>query len=301
MDLVLDPQTLGNIHRALCDAFPQPEELKQFAKYRLGISLVELAGDVNLRVLADKLLDEVSASNKRTYLLRQACRAQPGAPGLRKLEKQLLPHFSTEQLEALDKLLPSPQPGPRSLETLAEEGAPQGWMFPVPVANEGAPMAFSRLVDSLSSASTPASGPHPLHGFIARLAARFPGAAVALKQWIRDTGGQVQPGPAADKVSALRLFVKCDSGVRDTLVPGDAITVTAWPLASSRLDSMRAASTARPGNDVTDTARPRCATLSWIISSRWSRVNIPLGFDGLCIAAMVTSPNSSSACSITSR
>ena len=228
MDLILDPQTLGDLHRALCEAFTDPEALKRLAKYRLGLSMAELAGETNLKVMADRLIEAVQASGRLTQLLRQACRENPGAQRLRTLEKKLLPRFSTEQLQALDKLLPVPEPKLEQLEALAEESAPAGWMFPLPVDQEGAPMGFSRLADSLSSAPEPVSGAHPLHGFAARLAARFPQAAPALEQWIRDTGGQVRPVPAGDKVSALHLFVKCDSGELASLAPGDSLLVTAW-------------------------------------------------------------------------
>lgn len=227
MDLRLDPQTLEDIHRALCDAFPRIDLLGRFAKHKLGISPQELAGETNLQDLADKLLDAAESSGRLPLLLRQARRKNPGAEGLRKLERLLLPSFTTEELDVLSGLLPEPPP-PARLERLAMASAPRDWLFPVPVKNERAAMALLRFVDSLSSAQVPASGSHPLHAFVDRLAEELPAARAGLQQWIRDTRGQPQPVPAAASARSLLLFVKCDSGLCDAVSPGTDLTVTAW-------------------------------------------------------------------------
>lgn len=227
MDLSLHPQTLAAIHRALCDAFPRPDTLERFAMFNLGLSIQELAGEANLQDMAYKLLQAVEASGKLTLLLRRACRENPGAAGLRKLERQLLPPFTVEHLTALDGLLPA-LPTPAVLTRLAGECAPPGWLIPNPFENEEASVTLSRLADILSSAQAPASGPRPLHAFVERLAVELPAARDALRQWIRDTGGQPRPVPAGSRASSLLLFVKCDPGLCSSVSPGTDLTVIAW-------------------------------------------------------------------------
>lgn len=230
MDLRLDGLTLEQIHEAICDAFPQPDQLERFALHRLGISLTAIAGNGDLSFLVYKLLEYAKAKGKLVQVLRQACRKNRAVPKLIKLEKELLPRFTTEQIEALEKLV-NPLPTPVRLLKLAEYCKPRNWVFPSAPEIEGSPMTFSRIIDSLSSAQESSPEPHPLHTFANLLATELQEpAADQIKQWIRDSGGQVSSEPilSPSPACALHLFVKCESGTLNPISPEDTITITAW-------------------------------------------------------------------------
>jgi hypothetical protein len=233
MDLVLDRAQLKDFFDALIEAFPDRELLRQRIWLGLGLSLNRFAAESSLETTVAQLLRTAEAEGWLVLLLRWARREQPGNATLLKLEQELLPHFTTDQLQRLERLVQKAPMERLLLEQFAKQAAPTGWQSPPVLGVENRPATtFMRLVDSLSSASTQTAGAHPLAVFIDQLA-QVVGEPTAgqLQQWLREvTGTASAPTPAQTprQPHTLRLFVKCESKKSDAGRPEDELFVTAW-------------------------------------------------------------------------
>lgn len=234
MDLTLDGLLLGRLRDALLEAFPTPSALRAFVKIRLNTNLAAVA-EGNLSEKAFSLLDEwAEPSGRLGHVLRQARRANPGAPKLLALETELLPSFTTEQLVALEAIWSGAAVVRERLSELASASAPLQWSFPEETESEGVETTFGRLVDSLSlAAKQSGSGLFPLHVFVEHLAREPAGAPLAaqLRDWVAATGGARGAIAGARPSSApkrLILFLKCDTGDKPALKPEDPVEITGW-------------------------------------------------------------------------
>ncbi|MBZ4330518.1 effector-associated domain EAD1-containing protein [Corallococcus sp. AS-1-12] len=232
MDLVLDGAQLKAFADALCSAFPSWEALKQFTRYRLGIRLNRFTSERDLDTSVSELLEHAEAKGWLVLLLRQALRASSANTVLQQLEKELLPRFPTARLQQLETLV---EQAPLSLEAkrleqLAQNSMPQGWMIaPAPSMEQRPATTFMRLVDSLSSAPAQSDGAHPLLKFIDQVAGQgTEPTAGQLRKWLQEEEETAIAPSAAEKIHALRLFVKCESKKSDTGLPEDEAFVTAW-------------------------------------------------------------------------
>ncbi|KFA89871.1 effector-associated domain EAD1-containing protein [Archangium violaceum] len=226
---------------ALTKAFPRPAELEQFTLHKLDFPLMENIKEAGVRTMVHELLKYASSQNWLVQLLRQARRVNPGNAELLTLEQDLMPLFSTSQLQQLEALVQDSQLNRARLVQLAHQSVPPGWRpFPEFATDQAAaPLTlFSRLIDSLSSAHRQTDGSHPLLKFIAQLASTLSGTdasgtalAGTLRDWLLQNASGMTvpvPGAAPRRLRGLHLFVKCDSGLRPSVGPEDPVSVTAW-------------------------------------------------------------------------
>jgi formylglycine-generating enzyme required for sulfatase activity len=81
----LTGQQIQQIQESLLSAFPSKDELSMMTRFQLSVSLDEIAGGENLRVIVFKLLTWSESNGRISHLIEGAYRQNPGNPKLAQL------------------------------------------------------------------------------------------------------------------------------------------------------------------------------------------------------------------------